>query len=78
MQVVCSAEADIDHLFELGDPSEYDKHHARVMAGDLDIAVVSVSFISVLLALLKFSSGVICQHNRFYCCGGICLPYSHI
>ena len=46
MQVVCSAEADIDHLFELGDPSEYDKHHARVMAGDLDIAVVSLTLLS--------------------------------
>jgi hypothetical protein len=44
MQVVCSAEADIDHLFEMGGPSEYDKHHARVMAGDLDIAVVSFFF----------------------------------
>ena len=41
MQVICSAEAGIDELFGFGGPSEYDKHHARVMAGDLDIAVGS-------------------------------------
>ena len=44
MQFICSAEAKQDHLFALGDLSDYDKHHKKVLIGDLGIKLVRYFF----------------------------------
>ena len=43
MQLICSSDSPPDLLFALHENlSDYDKHHAKVLIGDLDISKVSV------------------------------------
>ena len=48
-----SAEVEIDELFSTGELSNLDKHHARVLIGDLDIERVCVFICVVNICLVN-------------------------
>lgn len=45
MRVIFSADYPPEDLFNAAAPSEYDKHHARVLIGDLHIKSVCLSLL---------------------------------